>query len=506
MQVPVLMGPISFRPGQTTLKWQPVGSASSLLHTGGQPRFRGQKDADQQTHWLGQWLQPVGRFLRKVADRLETLSPEALGPPQDRSVKAVGNSISSLYSDAVREMDNYIMFRIARRVAELTPDLVAKSRPPIWLSIGAPVVEPPKALVEKLREALNDPGVHTYSTPRGEKFFLNAVAQRMKNRFGVDVNPGTEACSLIGSKEGLANIFRAFLSYRSNPAEQEVIMVPDPGYAAYADAIKIAGGKPYSMCLTPENQYNPDFDTVLAEMKAHGIEPERVKALILNYPSNPIGATAGLDYYQKAVDFCKQNNILLISDLAYADVYFPGEEPPHSVLEVPGAKDVAIEFHSLSKPYATTGWRMGFAVGNQQAIDALEKVKGTIDSGMSKAVQKAAAFAMNSPECEAYALEQNRRYQQNQEMMLKGFKSLGWPVEDIAPPRATFYLWLPVPPRFENAETFAAQLLEKSGVVVVPGNGFGQYGDRFFRMSLVDRSDKLVEVIDRMKTDGFTYQ
>lgn len=282
-------------------------------------------------------------------------------------------------------------------------------------------------------------------------------------------------------------------------------MVPDPGYASYVDAIKICGGYPYAMRLAPENNYRPDFEVMLADMRTQGITPDRIKGLILNYPSNPIGALAGLDYYQKAVDFCRKYNILLISDVAYADVYFPGEEPPHSVLEVSGAKDITIEFHSLSKPYATTGWRMGFAVGHQDAIDALERVKGTVDSGLFKAIQKAAAFAMNSPECVDFVMAQNRQYQTNQEAMLNGMKSLGWPVDAILPPKATFYLWMPIPPRFQSAAQFCTELLETSGVVAVPGTAFGQYGEGFFRMSLVDTPKQLEEVIHRMKTDGFTY-
>jgi len=414
--------------------------------------------------------------------------------------------IKALYSESIRDMETYIMFRIAKRVADLTPELTARGRAPIKLSIGAPVVDPPKVLVDVFKQAMDQPGMHTYSTPKGEKFFRDAVQKRLKDRFGVDINPDTEVCSLIGSKEGLANMFRALVSYRTNPKEQDVIMVPDPGYASYVDAIKICGGYPYAMKLTPQNNYKPDFDELLADMASQGITPQRIKGLVISYPSNPIGALAGLDYYRKAVDFCRKHNILLISDLAYADVYFEGEEPPHSLLEVPGAKDITIEFHSLSKPYATTGWRMGFAVGHRDAIDALERVKGTVDSGLFKATQKAAAFAMNSPECFQFALAQNKQYQINQELMIKGFKELGWPVETLNPPRATFYLWMPMPPRYKDATTFCNDLLEKSGVVAVPGTAFGQYGEGFFRMSLVDTPEMLQEAISRMKKDGFTYE
>jgi LL-diaminopimelate aminotransferase len=415
------------------------------------------------------------------------------------------NNIKALYSESIRDMETYIMFRIAQRVVDLTQELTAKGRPPIRLSMGAPTLDPPKVLTDELKKALDQPGMHTYSTPKGEPFFRNAVSERMKNRFGVDIDPAKEVCSLIGSKEGLANMFRALISYRSNPAEQEVIMVPDPGYASYGDAIRICGGIPYSMPLVPENNYLPDFETMMNDMRSQGITPDRVKGLVLNYPSNPIGALAGMDYYRQAVDFCRKYNILLINDVAYADVYFPGEEPPHSVLEVPGAKDITIEFHSMSKPYATTGWRIGFAVGHRDAIDALERVKGTVDSGLFKALQKAAAFAMNSPECFEFVQAQNKQYQINQEQMLAGFKTLGWPVEEVSPPKATFYLWMPIPPSYATATEFSDALLEKSGVVVVPGTAFGKYGEGFFRMSLVDTTENLAEVIRRMQTDGFTY-
>ena len=379
------------------------------------------------------------------------------------TVNTMQNNIQALYSESIRDMETYIMFRIAQRVVDLTPELVAKNRPPIRLSMGAPVVDPPKALVEKLKAAMDEPGIHTYSTPKGEKFYRDAVAERMEKRFGVKINANTEVCSLIGSKEGLANMFRALISYRKNPSEQDVIMIPDPGYASYADAIRICGGYPYAMKLTPENQYKPDFESMLKEMQAEGITAERIKGLVINYPSNPIGALAGMDYYQKAVAFCKKYNILLISDLAYADVYFPGEEPPHSVLEVPGAMDITIEFHGMSKPYGTTGWRLGFAVGHQDAINALERVKGTVDSGLFKALQKAGAFAMNSSECFKFAMTQNRQYQINQETCWL-YEVLGMACgasfstqSDLLPLDAL------IPPRFKNATDFCDQLMEKSG-------------------------------------------
>jgi LL-diaminopimelate aminotransferase len=184
---------------------------------------------------------------------------------------------------------------------------------------------------------------------------------------------------------------------------------------------------------------------------------------------------------------------------------FGGEENPHSVLEVSGAKDIAIEFHSLSKPYAITGWRLGFAVGNADAIGVLETVKSTLDSGLCKALQKAAAFALNSPECDQFIANTNLIYEKNQARMLEGFKKLGWPVEELNPPKATFYLWLPIPPRYKSCEQFSDEMLEKSGIVVVPGTAFGQGGEGFFRLSLVNPESELDAVIERMGQDGFTF-
>ncbi len=414
-------------------------------------------------------------------------------------------NIKNLYSDYCANMETYIMFRIAARVVELTPELEKKGRPPIKMSIGAPTVEPPKALLDYFIKTLSEPGIHTYSVPKGEKFFLDAVAQRMKSRFGVDVNPATEITSLLGSKEGLANMFRAIITPRMDHKERDIILTPDPGYASYVDAIEVAGGLSYPTPLTLENSYLPDMDDAVESLKRDGYDPTRIKAVIINYPSNPIGAAAPFEYYEKVVDFARRHKILLISDIAYSEMYFDGQEAPHSILEVPGAKDLAVEFHSLSKPYAMTGWRIGFAVGNADAVGILAKIKGTMDSGIFRAVQKAAAFALTSPECDAYIRENNKMYAENQKVMLAGFKRLGWPIEQLNPPKATFYLWLPIPRNYTSCEKFAADVLEKSGVVLVPGTAFGKTGEGFVRLSLVNPKHELEAVIDRMEQDGFVY-
>lgn len=414
-------------------------------------------------------------------------------------------SIKSLYSDYCANMETYIMFRIAARVAELTPELTAKGRPPLKMSIGAPTIAPPQVVIDHFKKSLDEPGIHTYSVPKGEKFFLDAVAQRMKTRFGVELNPAKEVTSLVGSKEGLANMFRAIITPRFDKRERDIILTPDPGYASYVDSIEVAGGLSYPTPLTLENNYLPDLDAAVENLKRDGYDPAKIKAVIINYPSNPIGATAPYSYYEKVVEFARKHKILLISDVAYADMYFGGQEAPHSILEVPGAKDLAIEFHSLSKPYAMTGWRIGFAVGNADAVGILAVMKGTMDSGIFRAIQKAAAFALKSPECDEYIRESNKLYEENQKIMLEGFKRLGWPIDELNPPKATFYLWLPIPRNYTSCEKFASDVLEKSGVVLVPGTAFGKTGEGFVRLSLVNPKHELEEVITRMEQDGFLY-
>jgi len=414
-------------------------------------------------------------------------------------------NIKSLTSDYCAEMQPYIMFRIAQRVMDLTPQLEAKGRPPIKMSIGAPTIAPPQVLLDKVTEYMREPSLHSYSVPRGEPYFRQAVAERMQSSFGIKVNPNTEVCSLLGSKEGLAALFRGVITPRRNPVERDIILVPDPGYASYGDAIQIAGGLPYSVPLTPQNNYTPNFEKVLQELTNQGYNPNLVKALILNYPSNPIGAGAPLSYYREVIRFAREHNILVISDNAYADMYFEGETPPNSILEVDGASDIAVEFHSLSKPYAITGWRLGFAVGNAESIKILSTVKSTMDSGIWKVFQKAAAFALTSPDCEQFIRDSMRMYEGKQRIAVEGFRGLGWPVDEIMLPRATFYFWIPIPPRYTSCEAFATELLERSGIVVVPGTAFGKHGEGFIRLSLVNPDEELHAMIGRMHEDGYTW-
>lgn len=398
------------------------------------------------------------------------------------------------------------MFRIKQEAARLTPELEAKGRSPIALAMGAPVAAPPKFVYEKLTEALQIPQIHTYSTPKGETWYLEAIAKRMKNRFGVELDPITEIFSLIGSKEGLANFIRALINPTANDKEKDVLLVPDPGYASYTQMVKTSGGKSYGIALNKDNNYMPDMFTVWEQMKQEGIDESKVKAMIINYPSNPLGATCTMDYLQHIVDFCREKQIWLLSDAAYCDIYFDETRKPHSVLEAEGAKDVAVEFFSFSKPYSMTGFRLGWICGNSDAVGAFGRLKSTIDTGLFKALQKCASEVINSEEGSEYIRQSNMSFKQKQMIVIDGFRELGWKISENDIPSATFYVWLPIPPRYKTSKEFTDDLLETSGIVVVPGNGFGQNGEGYFRLSAVATDEQLKETVSRMKTDGFYFE
>lgn len=415
-----------------------------------------------------------------------------------------GFLMQELFNDYIQNMETYIMFRIKETVAKLTPELTAKNRAPISLSMGAPTQAPPQGVIKALQKTLEEKGIHTYSTSKGEKYFREACAQRMKTRFGVDLNPDTEIHSLIGSKEGLANFIRILINPTTNIDEKDIIMIPDPGYASYKEMVKVSGGKAYSVPLKKEDNYMPDMEKILAKLTKEGYNPKKVKALLINYPNNPLGATATLEYLKSVVDFCKKHHILLISDAAYTDMYFKPELKPASIFQVDGAKDIAVEFFSFSKPYAMTGWRLGWICGNADAIKMFGKLKSSLDSGIFKALQKAGAEILTSEEGDKYIKQANLMFRHNQTLFVEGLKKLGW--KNFNVPDATFYLWIPIPPRYKSAVEFSDDLLQKSGIVVVPGDGFGEYGKGYVRVSVVCPEEQIYEVFERMEKDGFRFE
>jgi len=413
--------------------------------------------------------------------------------------------MKELFNDYVQSLETYIMFQIGEEVARLKPELEAKGRAPISLSMGAPVKNPPQFVIDKLKQALDITGIHSYSNPKGEAYYLEAIAKRMKTRFGVELDPKKEIFSLIGSKEGIANLIRELINPTKEEFDRDIILIPDPGYASYKEMIKVSGGVGYSVPLTFENNFMPNMEEIFEQLKKDGYDAKKVKALMINYPSNPLGATATIEYFKELVAFCKKHKILLMSDAAYTDMYFDETNLPPSILQVEGAKEIAVEFFSFSKPYAMTGWRAGWICGNAEVISMFGKLKSTLDTGIFKAIQKAASEVINSPEGDDYIKQANVGFRKKQEILVKGLKELGWDMDNLNVPDATFYLWLPIPPRYKTSSEFTDDMMKTSGVVAVPGHAFGDCGEGFFRLSIVCSDENLQEVIDRMKEDGFHF-
>ena len=282
-------------------------------------------------------------------------------------------NLEKLFNKEVMSLETYIMFKLKEETARLKDELTARNRAPIALSMGAPTANPPKVLVDRLKELLDEDGIHMYSIPKGEAYFRKAVSQRMKNRFGVDIDPDTEVFSLVGSKEGIANLVRFITTPKTEELEKDVIIIPDPCYASYLQFIQCSGAKAYPMPLTKENNYQPDIEKVYEQILKDGYKAENIKALFINYPNNPLGSSTTKEYVKTLIDFCTKHDILLVSDAAYCDLYFAEDEKPFSIFEIEGAKDIGIEFFSLSKPYAVTGWRLGWVCGNKDVVQRLGK-------------------------------------------------------------------------------------------------------------------------------------
>lgn len=365
--------------------------------------------------------------------------------------------------------------------------LVAEGVDIINLALGDPDKQTPAHILQAMHEAIDDASTHNYPPYPGTREFREGAVNWMERRFGVTgLNPETEVISSIGSKEAIHNTFLAFVE------AGDYTLIPDPGYPVYQTATIFAGGEPYTMPLKAENNYLPDLNTIPEEIA------RKSKLLWINYPNNPTGALASLEFFEELVSFCKQYNILLCHDHAYSEMAYDGYKPP-SVLQVPGAKDVAIEFHSLSKSYNMTGWRIGFVVGNAIGIQALRQVKTNVDSGVFKAIQKAAIAAYSTSEAELQALMSV--YQKRRDIIVQGLQSLGWP---IAPPKATLYVWVPVPPGYSSTE-FVSLLLDKCGIMVPPGNGYGAAGEGFFRIALTIPDERMHEAIQRLRDAGIHY-
>ncbi len=373
----------------------------------------------------------------------------------------------------------YLFGEIARMKAQA----LSEGRDLIDLGIGDPDQPTPSAIIDKLYECAQDPETHRYDESNaGDPTFLDAAAQWFEKRFGVSLDPKTELMLLIGSKEGLAHICWAFV----DPGD--VTLVQDPAYTVPKVNTLLAGGTPHPMPMSAESKWLPDLTAIPTDVA------RRAKLLFLNYPHNPTGAVAPPEFFAEAVAFAKEYDILICQDCAYAAVGFDGFQPP-SILQTPGAKDVAIEMHSLSKTFNMTGWRIGFAAGNPDAVATLNKLKSNVDSKQFAAIDRAAAWAMlNVTNDETLALYKRRR-----DLLVDGLNSLGWKLEK---PQSSFYIWLPVPPGHTSV-SFTKDLIEKAGVLVIPGNGYGDAGEGYVRMSLTVNGDKngerISEAVERIR-------
>lgn len=383
------------------------------------------------------------------------------------------------YSQKIQELPPYLFFEIDA----IKEKLEREGKDVIDLSVGDPDLPTPKFIIDKMREVLADPKNHRYPFGAGMIQFREAAAKWYKKRFNVTLDPEREVFALIGSKEGIAHIPLAFVNNGDN------VLVPDPGYPVYNASTILAGGRPYQMPLLDENDFLPDFDEIPHEIRL------KSKLMFLNYPNNPTAAIADGNFYKKAVEFATSHNIIVCHDAAYSDIAFEGYEPM-SFLEVPGAKDIGVEFHSLSKTFNMTGWRIGFIVGNKDIINGLAKVKSNIDSGAFRAIQCAATTALE--EGPSHLEEQLRIYEERRNVLVNGLNKLGWKVEK---PKATFYVWVKIPPGRTSKE-MAMWFLEKMQIIVTPGNGFGKYGEGYIRFSLTSPTVRIKEALQRLGDAG----
>lgn len=385
-------------------------------------------------------------------------------------------------SERLEKIPPYLFAEIDRKIAEAKANGVDV----ISLGIGDPDTPTLQPIVDEMHKAIDNPKNHDYPPYNGTEQFRSSVQKFMKTRFGVQLDKDMEILANIGSKEAIAHVFFAFVD------KGDYTLIPDPGYPVYKNATIFAGGTPFAMPLLEENGYLPDFDKIPEDIA------KRAKLMFLNYPNNPTGAVCDLEFLKKAVDYCKKYDILLCFDQAYCEMTYDGYVAP-SVLQVEGGKDVALEFYSHSKSYNMTGWRVGWVCGNAQAVKALGTIKNNIDSGTFKAIQQAASKAFEIDK--SYIEKLNKMYQERRDVAEAGLKELGW---NIKPSKATFYLWLPTP-KGMTSEEFATLMLEKAGIVVPPGNGYGRYGEGYFRIALTKDAETIKKCLKRMKDAGIRY-
>ena len=381
------------------------------------------------------------------------------------------------FASRVQKIPPYLFVEISRKIARKRAEGVEV----ISFGIGDPDLETPAPVIDALRGAAGDAPNHRYPETEGLPEFRKATADWYQRRFGVSLNPETEVISLIGAKEGIGHAALCFIE------PGDVALVPDPGYPVYSVGTWFAGGECHWMPLAEENGWLPDLDAIPEDVA------RKAKVMWLNYPNNPTGAIADVGYFERAVDFAKTYEIAVMHDACYTDVTFDGYRHP-SFLQARGAMDVGVEFHSLSKTYNMTGWRLGMAVGNAEMINALLIVKSNLDSGVPQAIQQMGIEALNTSD--EWIDERNAVYQARRDKVLAALADIGLEVD---PPKASLYVWARVPDGFTSGG-FAEELLDNCDIVVTPGAGYGAYGEGYIRFSLTIGDDLLEEGLKRLAT------
>jgi LL-diaminopimelate aminotransferase len=375
----------------------------------------------------------------------------------------------------IEKLPPYLFTAISRKIAEKR----AAGVDVITFAIGDPDIPTPRHILDSLHEAAEEPANHRYPESDGLPELRRAIAGWYERRFGVSFDPDKEVQPLLGSKEGINNVALCLV----DPGD--VVLIPNPGYPPYTSGTIFAGGEPYHMPLLEENDFLPDFISIPDDIA------RRAKVMWLNYPNNPTGTVAELGFFEEAIAFAKKYDIAICHDGPYSEVAYDGYKP-FSFLQAEGARDVGIEFHSLSKSFNMTGWRIGWAIGNATLIDALFRVKDNLDSGISQSIQRMAITALEGPQdC---IDEHNAIYQRRRDMVVEALRACGMRVQ---PPRASLYVWARVPDGFTSAD-FSTRLIEDIGVVVMPGSGYGKYGEGYVRLSLTTPDDRVEEGVRRM--------
>jgi len=378
-------------------------------------------------------------------------------------------------ADRIKQLPPYLFVRLD----EMKNNAMAKGVDVIDLGIGDPDQPTPAHIVEAAKKAMENPRYHHYPSSYGLAGFKESAAAYMERRFGVKLE-SSQVVSLIGSKEGIGHFPLAYL----NPGD--VALVPSPAYPVYKIGTMFAGGEPYIMPLKEENNFLPDLDSIPPDVA------DKAKIMFINYPNNPTAATCELDFFKKAIEFARRHNIVVAHDNAYCELCFDGYEAP-SILEVDGAMECAVEFHSMSKSFNMTGWRIGFAAGATEAVAALGKVKSNIDSGAFEAVQLAGIEALDRGEEDIKGLR--KMYEMRRDVLLQGLDSLGIGYQK---PKGSFYVWAKAPENM-GSEEWVGALIEKGGIMTSPGNGYGEEGEGYFRMALLVDEDRMKEAVARME-------